>query len=115
MEIKQGAGNIQLFLKPRQNDIVIQMQTWATQYGEADFNNGTYEILLETADKTDSQTIASSSLDTDGMFFILPAAIFAIAQRTWTVILKFTLNGKTDFALYNFDIKVTKPDSVNAR
>lgn len=115
MEIKQGAGNIQLFLKPRLNEIVIPMQTWATLYGEADFLNGTYEILLETADKTGSEIIASSSEDADGMFFILPAALFSISQRTWTVILKFTLNGKTDFSLYNFDIKVTKGDSMNSR
>ena len=49
------------------------------------------------------------------MLFVLPASLFDTAQRTWTAILKFVLNGKTDFAEYNFDIKVTKPQSVNAR
>ncbi len=91
------------------------MQTWATQYGEADFLNGDYKLLLETADKTGSQTIDSSSQNVDGMFFILPSTLFDTAQRVWTAILQFTLNGKTDFALYNLDIKVTKPQSVNSR
>ena len=115
MEIKQGAGNIELFLKPRQNGIVIPMQTWATQYGEADFLNGDYKLNLETADKSDSQIIDSSSQNSEGMFFILPSSLFDISQRVWTVLLEFTLNGKTDFALYNFDIKVTKGTSMNSR
>ncbi len=91
------------------------MQTWATQYGEADFLNGTYKLNLATADKSDSQIITSLTQNVDGMFFILPSTLFTIAQRVWTVLLEFTLNGKTDFALYNFDIKVTKGTSVNSR
>lgn len=115
MEIKQNSGDIELLLKPRQSGVLITMQTWATQYGEGDFLNGEYQLLLETADKTGNETIDSTSETDEGMLFILPASLFETAQRTWTGILKFVLNGHTDFAEYNFDIKVTKPQSVNAR
>ena len=115
MEIKKDSGDIELLLRPRQSGVVITMSSWASQYGEADFLNGTYTLLLETADKTGNESIESTSESEDGMLFILPASLFETAQRTWTGILKFLLNGKTDFAEYNFDIKVTKPQSVNAR
>ena len=115
MEIKLNSGDIELLLRPRQSGVVITMTEWAAQYGESDFLNGTYQLLLETADKTGNELIDSASEQEQGMFFILPASLFTIAQRTWTAILKFELNGKTDFAEYNFDIKVTKPQSVNAR
>jgi len=115
LEIKLNSGDIELLLRPRQSGVVITMTSWAAQYGEGDFLNGTYQLLLETADKTGTATIDSTSETDEGMLFILPASLFTIAQRTWTGILKFVLNGKTDFAEYNFDIKVTKPQSVNAR
>ena len=115
MEIKKGSGDIELLLKPRQLGVLITMETFAAQYGESDFLNGTYELLLETADKTATAAITSTSESSEGMLFILPNSLFDTAQRTWTAILKFLLNGHTDFAEYNFDIKVTKPQSVNAR
>ncbi len=115
MEIKQGASDVELFLKPRQDGVVIPMQSWATQYGEGDFLNGTYTLVGETADKTATIEIESNLEDTNGMFFTLPASMFVIAQRSWTMILKFLLNGKTDFSLYNFNINVSKGSSVNSR
>jgi len=115
MEFKQGTGNVQIFVKPRQNGIVIPMATWTAQYGENTPTNGTYSLLAETADKTDSITIASSSIDANGMFFTLPSTMFENSQVNWTVILRFTLQSITDHSLYNFNIKVSKGDSVNSR
>lgn len=115
MEIKQGAKNVTITILPRFNGAVISMSTWAALYGEANPSNGVYTLLSETADKTGNESIVSSSISATGMTFTLPDTMFATAQRVWTNILKFLLNGKTDFALYNFDIKVTKPQSVNAR
>lgn len=115
MEIKKGSSDILLYIKPRQSGQVITMSAWAAQYGEGDPANGVYTLQAETADKTGNESIVSSSIDADGMFFTLPASMFETAQRTWTVSLEFLLNSKTDFSLYNFDIKVTKPQSVNAR
>ena len=91
------------------------MATWATQYGEATPANGVYTLVAETADKTGNEAIVSSSVDANGMFFTLPASMFLTAQRDWTVSLKFLINSITAFGLYNFDIKVTKPESVNSR
>ena len=91
------------------------MATWTTQYGEATPANGVYTLVAETADKSDTESIIASSVDTNGMFFTLPASMFLTAQRDWTVSLKFLLNNITAFGLYNFDIKVTKPESVNSR
>lgn len=115
MEFKQGTGNVQIFVKPRQNGIVITMDTWAAQYGEGSPSNGTYALLAETADKSDSIVIGVASLNDDGMFFTLPSSMFDNSQISWTVILRFTLQGITDHSLYNFNIKVTKGDSVNSR
>lgn len=115
MEYKQGTGNVQIFVKPRQNGIVIPMATWTAQYGEPTPSNGTYSLLAETADKSDSIVIGSSSVNTDGMFFTLPSSMFDNSQISWTVILRFTLSGITDHSLYNFNIKVTKGSSVNSR
>jgi len=115
MEIKQGSSDVILFVKPRQNGVVITMSTWTNQYGEATPSNGVYTLVAETADKTGTESIIASSVDANGMFFTLPASMFTISQRDWTVSLKFLLNGITAFGLYNFDIKVTKPESVNSR
>lgn len=114
MEIKQGASNVILFIQPRVDEIVITMAAWALLYGEADPNNGVYTLVSETADKTGTQEVIAT-IDANGMLFVLPASMFVTAQRDWTNTLKFLLNGITDFSLYNFDIKVTKADSVNAR
>ena len=115
MEIKQGASNVILFIQPRVAGVVLTMSAWAALYGEATPGNGVYTLIAETADKTGNEAIVSSSINTNGMFFTLPASMFVTAQRDWTNTLKFLLNGITDFSLYNFDIKVTKPDSVNSR
>ena len=115
MEIKQGSSNIPLFIKPRQNGQVITMSTWADQYGEPTPSNGVYTLVAETADKTATLEIVAISVDGEGMNFTLPASMFETAQRDWTVALKFLLNGITNFALYNFDVKVTKGESLNSR
>ncbi len=115
MEIKQGSSNVPLFIKPRQDGIVIPMATWTNQYGEATPSNGVYTLVAETADKSGNLEIIAGSVDTDGMNFTLPAEMFDKAQRSWTVSLKFLLNGTTSFSLYNFDIKVTKSESPNSR
>ena len=114
MEIKQGSQNIVLFIKPRVNGQVIAMDVWANLYGSTPAA-GTFTLQSITADKTASQSLVSSSIDADGMFFTLPASMFADAQRTWTNSLNFTFGSIIDSSLYNFDIKVTKADSVNSR
>ena len=115
MEFKQGSDAVPLFIKPRQNGVVIPMATWTNQYGEAIPANGVYTLVAETADKSATLEIVATSVDTDGMNFTLPTSMFETAQRTWTVSLKFLINSITNFGLYNFDVKVTKPQSVNAR
>lgn len=115
MQFKQGSDAIPLFIKPRQNGVVITMSTWATQYGEANPSNGVYTLVAETADKSATLEIIATSVDADGMNFTLPSSMFETAQRTWTLVLKFLLNGITNFSLYNFDVKVTKGDSPNSR
>jgi len=115
MEFKQGSDAIPLFIKPRQDGVVITMSAWAAQYGEATPSNGVYTLVAETADKSGTLEIVAISVDANGMNFILPTSMFDIAQRAWTVVLKFLLNGITNFSLYNFDIKVTKGESMNSR
>lgn len=115
MEFKQNSDAVPLFIKPRQNGVVIPMATWTNQYGESTPSNGVYTLVAETADKSATLEIVSPSVDADGMNFTLPTSMFEISQRTWTVSLKFLINGITNFALYNFDVKVTKADSVNSR
>ena len=114
VEIKQGAQDIILFIKPRVDGVVLTMSAWAALYGEGTPSNGVYTLVSETADKTGTQSLVSSSIDANGMFFTLPDTMFATAQRDWTNSLKFLLNGVTDFSRYNFDIKVTKGSSVNS-
>lgn len=115
MEFKQGSDAVPLFIKPRQDGVVIDMATWTNQYGEATPSNGVYTLVAETADKSGTLEIVATSVDADGINFTLPASMFETAQRSWTVSLKFLLNSITNFSLYNFDVKVTKADSVNTR
>lgn len=115
MEFKQGSDAIPLFIKPRQNGVVITMSVWAAQYGEATPSNGVYTLVAETNDKSGNLEIIATSVDANGMNFTLPATMFTTAQRNWTVSLKFLINGVTGFALYNFNIKVTKSQSPNSR
>lgn len=111
MIVKEGSGDIELYIKPRVNGTVITVTAWEALYGGT---TGVYTLLAETADKSATKSIVGAD-DANGVLFTLPAAMFATAQRDWTAVLKFVINGITDFSLYNFDIKVTKPDSVNSR
>lgn len=115
MEFKQGSGDIPLFIKPRQDGVVITMSVWANQYGEATPSNGVYTLVAETNDKTGTLEIVATSVDANGMNFALPAFMFEIAQRNWTVSLKFLINEITNFSLYNFNVKVSKSQSSNSR
>ena len=117
MEIKQGSELITIFIKPRRSGIVIDLAAFVAPYQVGPFTPGPGQFFLNasTADKTDMLVIESPTQSPDEMIFVLPNEMFEVAQRTWTVILKFVLGGTTDFALYNFDIKVTKGDSVNSR
>lgn len=111
MIIKQGSGAVPLYIKPRVNGVVVTMSAWEALYGGG---AGTYTLEAETADKTDSVSL-SGSADANGILFTLPSTMFETAQRDWTAALKFVISGKTGYSLYNFDIQVTKPDSVNSR
>lgn len=111
MIIKQGSGDVKLYIKPRVNGVVITVTAWEALYGGV---TGVYTLEAETADKTGTESIIGAD-DANGVLFTLPASMFAIAQRDWTVVMKFVINSITDHSLYNFDIKVTKPDSVNSR
>lgn len=115
MEFKQGSDAVPLFIKPRQNRVVIPMATWTNQYGESTPSNGVYTLVAQTADKSSNLEIIATTVDSNGMNFVLPVSMFEIAQRVWTVSLKFLINGVTNFALYNFDVTVTKGDSTNSR
>jgi len=112
MEIKQGSGAIQLLIKPRVDGVVLTVTAWEALYGGT---TGVYTLLAETADKTGTESITGAPSGDDGILFTLPASMFTSAQRSWTVSMKWVIQGITDFSLYNFDIKVTKPQSVNAR
>lgn len=112
MEIKQGASDVPLFIQPRINGVVVTVAQWLAQYGAS---AGVYTLLAETADKSANQEIVGTP-DTNGINFTLPSSLFTVAQRVWTMSLKFVFDGTIiDFALYNFEIKVTKPQSVNTR
>lgn len=111
MNIKEGSSDVPLFIKPRVDGVVITVTAWEALYGGT---TGVYTLLTETADKTGTQSIIGVD-SANGVLFILPASMFETAQRDWTAVMKFVINGITDHSLYNFDIKVTKPESVNSR
>ncbi len=115
MEVKEGSGNVLLYLKPRLDGQVVTMETFAGQYGEATPANGTYKLIGETVDKTLELDINSSSIDANGMFFTIPSALFLTANVVFIINFKYVLNGKTDFGLYHFEIRVTRPEGANAR
>lgn len=114
MEIKQGASDVPLFIKPRLNGVVITMAAWEALYSAAP-TSGVFTLVAETADKTGTESIVADNQTATGMNFTLPASMFVTAQRDWTVSLKFVFGSVTDFSLYNFDIKVSKGDSSNSR
>ena len=114
MEIKQGATDVPIFIKPRLNKIVITMAAWEALYGAAS-GSGVFTLVAETADKTDTEEIVGGTQTAVGVPFTLPASMFVTAQRDWTVSLKFVFGSVTDFSLYNFDIKVSKGESPNSR
>ena len=111
MIVKQGSDDVNLYIKPRVNGVVITVTAWELLYGGT---TGVYTLEAETADKTSTLSITGSD-DANGILFILPSSMFDTAQRDWTAAVKFVINGITDFSLYNFDIKISKPDSVNSR
>ncbi len=111
MIIKQGSSAVPLYIKPRVNGVVITISAWEALYGGG---AGVYRLSAETADKTGTEDILGVA-DANGVLVILPSTMFDTAQRDWTAVMKFVINSITDHSLYNFDIKVTKPDSVNSR
>ena len=111
MIVKEGSSAVKLYIKPRVNGVVITIAAWETLYGGG---TGVYTLLAETADKTGTEAIVGVA-DANGVLYTLPSTRFETAQRDWTAVTKSVISGITDFSLYNFDIKVTKPDSVNSR
>ena len=97
MKVGQGASAITIRIRPRLEGTVVSMATWAAQYDESDPADGVYTLTAITADKTESQTITSAAIDTDGIFFVLPAAMFEAAQTTWTASVKFTFGNVINF------------------
>lgn len=111
MIIKEGSSAVPLYIKPRVNGVVITIAALETLYGGG---SGVYTLVAELADKTDTEAIVGTA-DINGILFTLPSTMFDTAQRDWTALVKTVINGITDKSLYNFDIKVTKGDSVNSR
>ncbi len=113
MIIKEGAGRIRLYVKPRVDGRVLTIAEWEAQYGGTP-ESSLFSIIAETADKTENQVVEGTA-DKNGILFVLPADMFTKSQRDWTAVVMFTINEVNDFSLYNIDIKVTKGDSPNSR
>lgn len=114
MEIKQGSEDIKILVKPRLKGVVIELDVWKDPYGGGVIDTE-YTLLAETGDKTGTEEITGTESGIEGIEFILPDTMFDTAQRVWTCAVKFKFALITDFFLYNFEIKVTKSQSVNTR
>lgn len=113
VEVKQGSIDIPIAIQPRISGVIVTIAELLTNY---DASSATYTLECQTTDKSDTLSIGTTSVGTDTINFTLPEEMFDTAQRTWTCIMKMVFDtGLTDYALYTFEVQVTKSTSPNTR